>query len=109
MKTAKIIALTMVFVLVCSLLTACGGSDSIVGKWASQEYDGMFVYTFNEDGTGNYDASGTDMPFTYEVDGNKLSITYKGDTVSFDTEYEINGDTLNVKDSNGDDTFYDKK
>ena len=50
--------------------------------------------------------SGTTLPFTYTIDGNKLAITY--DTGLFETEYEINGDILNVKDSGGSDTLYKK-
>ena len=86
--------------------TACGKKEekkdlnSIVGSW---KYDGSeygnyeFIYTFNEDGTGKYEAAGRTMEFTYETkDGNKLSILYKGNTASFDTEYEIKDNTLNV-------------
>lgn len=49
------------------------------------------------------------MKFTYKTDGNKLSITYDGDTDSFDTTYSIKGKVLNVKDSNDEDTLYNKK
>ena len=47
------------------------------------------------------------MKFTYTTNGNKISIVYDGGG-TFDTEYEINGDTLNVKDSGGNDTLYKK-
>ena len=90
-------------------LTACGGakSDSIVGSW---KYDGAdYTYTFNEDGTGNYNSAGTDMPFKYEISGKNISFFYDGDDISFDTEFEINGNVLNVKDSNNEDVFYNKR
>lgn len=80
--------------------------DSIIGYWKNDELGYDFIYTFNEDGTGEYDAAGTIMEFTYKTDGNKISILYTGNTASFDTEYELDGDTLNIKDSFGDDTFY---
>ena len=79
--------------------------DPIVGKWAL----GSFVYTFNADGTCQYDAAGTIMKCTYKTDGDKLSILYDGNTVSFDTTYSIDGNKLNVKDSFGNDTIYTKK
>ena len=84
-------------------------SNSIVGQWKYDDSDfsgsGMdFVYTFNANGTGNYAAAGTDMPFTYVADGSQLTITYESGV--FETEYEINGDILNVKDSGGSDTLY---
>ena len=83
--------------------------DPIVGKWKNSSFGYDFVYTFNSNGTGNYNAAGTNMPFTYKIDGNKISILYDGNTESFDTEFEIKGDTLNVKDSRGEDTFYTKE
>lgn len=94
-----------------------GGSSSetrtnpIVGRWKYTDSDlgdlGVsFIYTFNADGTGNYDMSGTVMNFTYTTDGNRITITY--DSGPFETEYEINGNILNVKDSGGSDTLYKK-
>ena len=85
--------------------------NSIVGRWKYTDSDlgdlGIdFVYTFNADGTGDYDMSGTKMEFTYKTDGNKLTITY--DSGPFETEYEIKGNVLNVKDSGGNDTLYKK-
>lgn len=103
-----------VVLLVASIFTfaACGekkddskqSSNPIVASW---KYDGSldYTYTFKDDGTGSYNT----MEFTYEIkDGNKISILYKGSTVPFETEYSINGDTLNVKDSLGRDTLYKK-
>ena len=49
------------------------------------------------------------MKCTYKTDGDKLSILYDGNTVSFDTTYSIDGNKLNVKDSLGNDTIYTKK
>ena len=80
---------------------------TIVGTWKNTELGYDFVYTFNKDGTGKYDAAGTIMEFTYNTTvDDKISILYSGSTVSFDTEYKIEGDTLNVKDSFGNDTIY---
>ena len=87
-------------------LTGCGEKkNTIVGKWAH----GSFVYTFNEDKTCSYDAAGTLMKCTYEVEGEKLSILYDGNTSPFETTYSIDGNKLNVKDSFGSDTIYERK
>ncbi len=88
------------------LLTGCGEAkkDPIVGKWALSNFE----YTFNEDKTCQYDAAGTIMKCTYEIDGDKISILYDGNTEPFETTFEINGDKLNVKDSFGNDTIYEK-
>ena len=89
--------------------TRGNGTSSIVGKWKyfDEDLGSMdFIYTFNADGTGSYEMYGSKKDFTYKIDGKNISITY--DTAPFETEYEINGDVLNVKDSAGNDTLYKK-
>ena len=79
----------------------------LVGSW---EYEsGGFTYTFNEDGSGVYDVAGTKMKFTYTAENSVLSITYEGSTAPMQLEYVLSGDTLNVKDSAGNDTIYHRK
>ncbi len=87
-------------------------TNPIVGRWKYTDSDlgdlGIdFIYTFNADGTGDYDMSGTKMTFTYTTDGNKLSIKYN-ESGLFETEYEIKDNVLNIKDSGGSDTLYKK-
>ena len=107
----KVLAIMLSVALVCLLFASCGGSsnggsetaNTIVGTW---EYEsGGYTYVFNEDGTGNYNGA----EFTYTTDGSKLAITYSGSTAPFETEYSIDGDKLNIKDSAGSDTIYVKK
>ena len=107
----KKIFMGLLAIILCVVLVGCANTKKdkgIVGVWKNDTtYTGYeFVYTFNEDGTGKYDAAGTIMEFKYTVDGDKLSITYTGDTSSFDTTYSIKDDTLNVLDSLGNDTLY---
>ena len=100
--------LGLLVITLCLVLVGCNkakGKNPLVGKWAY----GSFVYTFNEDGTCSYDAAGTLMKCTYTTDGDKISILYDGDTASFDTTYSIDGNKLNVKDSLGNDTIYNRK
>ncbi|MCR4611832.1 MAG: hypothetical protein K5644_08040 [Lachnospiraceae bacterium] len=86
--------------------TESSGKD-LVGSWTYQS--GGYTYTFNEDGTGQYDTGGNVMKFTYTVSGDKLSILYDGNTAPMDTTYTISGDTLTIKDSLGSDVVYKKK
>ena len=79
--------------------------DPIIGKWAQ----GSYVYTFNEDKTCEYNAAGTIMKCTYEIDGENISILYDGSTTAFETTFSIDGNKLNVKDSFGNDTIYEKQ
>jgi len=114
-KTIKVLAIVAVLIAAIFALTGCGNSkketeaakDPIVGAW-KYEY-GDYTYHFNEDGTGDYSYYNTKMEFDYKTEGNKLSITYKGSTAPFETEYSIEGDTLNIKDSFGKDTIYKKQ
>lgn len=106
-NTIKIVSLISILLISVLILTGCEnkeGSNSIVGSW--KYATGNYTYTFNEDGTGNYDTGGTKMEFTYTVEDGKLSILYTGNTAPFETEYSIDGDTLNVVDSLGNDTLY---
>ncbi len=112
-KTVKQILLVLVFVVGAFAITACGSSQAkeLVGTWKNDTtlkgYE--FIYTFNEDGTGKYDAAGTVMNFTYKIDGNKISFKFTDeDMETLDTTFSIDGDTLNVKDSNNEDVFYKK-
>ena len=108
----KVVAIVLVLALTLVLFAACaaGGKDStpadpakaIVGSWDSEEYPDMgFLYIFNEDGTGSYVGEN----IRYEINGNKISIWFEG-TESFDTQFEIKGDKLNIVDSLGEDVWY---
>ena len=96
----------------CFILVGCGKANSnkeIVGQWKNAEYGSQFIYTFQEDGTGEYDSAGTIMKFKYTIDGNKISFKYEDkDMDTLDTTFSIDGDTLNVKDSNNEDILYKK-
>ena len=109
-KVIKVFAIVMLFCVALCALVACGEKEvnSIVGFWKNDEAGYDFVYTFNEDGTGSYDSAGTVMPFKYTMDGEKLSITYDGDSISWDTTFKVEGDTLTVIDSAGEDVIYKK-
>ena len=118
MKVKQWFALVMVIGMLV-VLGACGGGNSaqngnsdtasndpvavLVGEW---EYDGgLYSYVFSADGTGEY----AGMAFTYEADGSVLSITYEGMDMATELEYSVDGKVLNVVDSFGDDTIYNKK
>ena len=116
-RISKSLLLMLLLVTTILLLTGCrninktteneaskGTKNTIVGSW---KYDGSdYTYTFNEDGTGNYNAGGTIMEFTYETKDKKISILINGNTAPFETQFSIDGDTLNIVDSFGNDTLY---
>ncbi|MBQ3415506.1 MAG: hypothetical protein IJH39_09235 [Clostridia bacterium] len=108
-KTLKVLAIVAILVAALFALTGCEKkkSNSIVGSWKSEQGD--YIYTFKEDGTGDYAVYSTKMNFTYKTENEKIAITYDGSTAAFETEYNINGDTLNIKDSFGKDTLYKRQ
>lgn len=103
---------SIVVAIVCLVLVGCSKGEKknpIVGQWKNDSLGYDYIYTFNSDGTGKYDAAGTIMKFTYTLKGDKISIQYEGENMeSFDTKYSIDGNTLNVVDSLGNDTLYKK-
>ena len=106
MKKYVVVILLLVGVILISGCNKGSKKDGIVGTWVNS---GSYVYTFNDDKTCTYDVAGTLMKCTYETDGDKLSILYKDSDVPFETTYSIEGSTLIIKDSFGNDVKYDKK
>lgn len=88
--------------------TEAKASDTgIVGTW-EYEYGG-FTYTFNADGTGTYDMFGDALKFSYEISDTTVSIQYEGSDAPMELAYTLDGDVLNIKDSAGNDTIYNRK
>lgn len=106
-----VLTFIMIAMLIVSVfaLTGCGEKKEeekgVVGKWAYSS----FVYTFNKDKTGEYDVVGKIMKFTYEDDGQQLSILYEGNTEPLVLKYRIDGNKLIITDSFGSDVEYVKK
>lgn len=98
-----------VIALILVLLTTACGAKGIVGKWKADGYSVDYYYIFNDDKTCAYEMSGVKMECTYEDDGTKVTILYKGNTNSNTFEYRIEGNTLIIKDSFGNDVKYTRK
>ena len=80
--------------------------DSLEGQWQSESNPG-FVYTFEHDGTGQYDMAGNVLNLQYTTDSGKITLTFLQEGYSAVTlDYVLEGDRLNIKDSFGNDTFY---
>lgn len=106
-----VLTIIMVSMLIVSVfaLTGCGEKKEeekgLIGKWGHSS----FVYTFNNDKSGEYDVAGRIMKFTYEDDGEQLSILYEGNTSPTVLKYRIDGNKLIITDSFGSDVEYTKK
>ena len=92
-----------------SHLSESGVSDNLlVGQWRSANRPN-YVYTFRSDSTGQYDMAGKILKLTYSTDNGKITFRYLEEGYSPVTlDYVLEGDSLNIKDSFGSDTFYQK-
>lgn len=106
-KTITLVVLIVMLAASALILTGCGEKQDkgLVGKWEYSSY----VYTFNEDKTGNYSMGGQSKEFTYEDKGTEVSILYTGNTSPLVLKYRIEGNKLIVTDSFGKDVEYVKK
>ena len=77
---------------------------AVIGTWELEDGSDS-VYVFKKDGTGEYCGS----PISYEIEGNKISIFYDGDSKPFVNEFFIDGDKLGIKDSFNNFAMYTKK
>ena len=105
-KVLGIIVIVAVIVIIAVILifreSGAKNQKTIIGDW---EYkNGGYTYHFNEDGTGTY--MGT-MKFTYTENNGTVKITYDGMDNSLEGTWE--DDVLNIKDSFGSDTIYNRK
>lgn len=105
-------ALTVIALALCALLTvlcfaACGSKTdapaetkaALAGTWNANEAEGC-AYTFNEDGTGQWDAGeGMIMNFSYVDNGTSVEITYEGSATAQTWNYVIEGSTLTMTDT----------
>ena len=83
-------------------------ADSLSGQWQSEELSD-YIYTFNGDGTGQYDMAGKVLELNYATEDGKRTLTFLAEGYTPVTlDYELDGDRLNIKDSFGKDTFYVK-
>ena len=82
--------------------------SALIGSWAYEE-DENFVYTFNADGKGTYDAYGDILNFDYVDYGSFVTISYSDAPYPADYDYTISGNTLTIQDSGGNDVNYIKK
>ena len=78
----------------------------IYGSWAWE--GGVFVYTFNKDGTGVYTTGSEALYFNYKDTGKTLKIKYKDQKKPNEYKYRLKGNKLIIKDDNGDDVIYIK-
>lgn len=92
-----------------AVASATASSDPLVGVWSAQSMPGI-SYTFNEDGSGEYDLMGNIMKIKYSTKDGKITIEFLEEGMSSVTlDYTLDGDTLNIKDSFKNDNLYSRQ
>lgn len=86
------------------LITGCG--KKIVGKWKAIESTNEYYYIFNNDNTCSYELAVARLDCTYEDNGKNITILYKGNPTPSTYEYQLDGDTMIIKDDNGNDNKF---
>lgn len=90
------------------LFLTVGCKKNIIGKWEAIETNNKYFYIFNDDKTCSYEMTVARLDCTYEDDGEKLSILYKGKEKANIYQYRFEGDTLIIKDDTGKDNKFSK-
>ena len=122
-KSLSILSLLFGLFVCVTLFSACGGDDDkdappstnpIVGTWyienESKGYRYYYEMTFNADNTcmwWRYRYEGDSKTLidsktgTYKIDGNQLSILYKGDEKPSTKTFTINGNKMTTSEAGG--------
>lgn len=82
-------------------------ASELVGTWIERDSSWDDTYTFNADGTG-FLVSGPEYPFTYEVNGDVLTLTYDVDDEEVFT-ISVNGDVITLVDRFYEEIFWDRQ
>ena len=90
--TLLVLAVLIVgIVLICK---SCSADKSIVGTW---DYDTVTVYRFDKGGKGALELPNVSYEFSYNIDGDKLTIDFESDSASDSTyTFYINDDALTL-------------
>ena len=100
MKTFKRLSTVLLSAMMLFVLVACS-NKSIVGTWSTtDDSDIEYTFIFNKDGTGSLDLSGVTISFEYTVkdDTIVLTMTLLGTTEDDEFTYELSGNKLTLTD-----------
>lgn len=100
-----IIPIMLLLLLLFILLLNTGSKKSIVGKWKSVDKENEYFFYFNDDKTCSYEMKVARLGCTYEDDGKKITILYKGTDQSRTYEYHFEEEYLIISDDSNNNKF----
>lgn len=104
----KYIILGIVFISLVIIATNCI-QKNIIGKWKAIDTNIEYYYIFNKDKTCSYEMKVARLDCTYELNDDKLTILYNGNTKANTYEYHFEGSTLIIKNDIGKDNKFIKE
>jgi len=121
----KLIVVLLVLIFGVTLIAGCGGDKSgsdksgdskggtenatLIGEW---EYLSLYIFSFNEDGTGYSSVGDMKNEFVYEEKDGKLDIgwVFSGEVYTHEEyKYSIKGQELTLEEPDGSISVYTKK
>ncbi len=98
MKKCKRLAAAAVILAMVFALSACGKSNSIVGKWEATEDGITAAYEFKSDGSGSLSVSGVSVDITWKTEGDQLTVSMEllGSEDSQAYTYSLKGNELTL-------------
>ena len=104
-RIIKRVLLVVIIMMAITFLAGCGKKKPIVGSWVYNNYE----YTFKSNNKGEYTINSTKKKFKYEDNGEELSIYFDDDNIPVVLPYKIDGKSLIIYDSKGNEKVYTKK
>lgn len=99
----KRLALVLVLAAVAVMLVACG--NKLIGTWEYEQSGVKVQMVFEKDGKGQMKMGALSVAFEWETDGDELTVKMEGSMLGQSysekqtSKYEIDGDTLTMKDT----------
>lgn len=97
----------MVMLLAITVLTACGGGNSLVGKWDFIDQDGIAgVFEIKDNGTATAKSGVMELGFEYEIEDNVITFTNSEETYTYKFKETEDGYQLNRTDDGKEDESF---
>ena len=97
-----------IMIIVLALLTT-GCKKKIFGNWKIVNEKEEFYYVFNRDNTCSYQMKKASLSCTYQIDEEKITILFNGESEEKIYSYEIKADILTIKDKTGKENKFKKE
>lgn len=97
MRKNRLILMMVCAMLLCMLLSACGGGDELKGTWEGRSEDMAWTWTFDgKGGCKTENEYGIKDEGTYAIDGSSVKIKLSNWEKELDYEFKLDGKNLSL-------------